>query len=58
MSVVNVLSFSVSDNSLLSPYDALQYWAFLWTCCGDSSESHLALLLCVLASTVHSCQNQ
>ena len=29
----------------------------LWTCCEGSSDSHLVLLLCVLASNVHSCQS-
>ena len=29
----------------------------LWTCCGNSLDSNLALLLCVLASNVHSCQS-
>ena len=28
----------------------------LWTCCGGSSESNLALLLCILASNIHSYQ--
>ena len=31
--------------------------ANLWTCCGGSSDSSLVLLLCVLAFSVHSCQN-
>ena len=39
------------------PYDALQHSADLWTCCVGSSESNLVLLLCVLASSVHSYQN-
>ena len=29
-----------------------------WTCCGGSSDPNLALLLCVLASSVHSYQNE
>ena len=32
------------------PWDALQHYAGLWTCCGGSSDSNLVLLLCVLAS--------
>ena len=32
--------------------------ADLWTCCGSSSDSNLVLLLCVLASNVHSYQSQ
>ena len=32
--------------------------ADLWPCCGGSSDSNLVLLLCVLASNVHSYQNQ
>ena len=31
--------------------------AGLWTCCEGSSDSNLALLLCALASIVHSYQN-
>ena len=31
--------------------------ADLWTCCGGSSDSNLVLLLCFLASNVHSYQN-
>ena len=31
--------------------------ADLWPCCGGSSDSNLVLLLCVLASNVHSYQN-
>ena len=38
----------------LPPYDVLQYCAGLWPC---SSDSNLVLLLCVLASNVHSYQN-
>ena len=38
-------------------YEALQYWVFLWICCGDSSDSNLALLLHVFTSNVHSCQS-
>ena len=38
--------------------DALQHCTDFWTCCGDSSDSNLVLLLCVLASNVHSYQNQ
>ena len=29
----------------------------LWTCCGGCSDSNLVLLLCILASNVHSYQN-
>ena len=32
--------------------------AGLWTCCGASSDYKLVLLLCVLASNVHSYQNE
>ena len=45
------------SQSTSPPYDALQHCADLWTCCGGSSESNLVLLLCVLASNVHSYQN-
>ena len=33
------------SQSTLPPWDALQYWAGLWTCCGESSDSNM----------VHSC---
>ena len=36
------------------PQDALQHCADLSTCCGGSSDSNLVLILCVLASKVHS----
>ena len=39
------------------PQDALQHCADLSTCCGGSSDSNLALILCVLASKVHSYQS-
>ena len=39
------------------PGGALQHCAGLWTRCGGSSDSNLVLLLCVLASNVHSCRN-
>ena len=39
------------------PQEALQHCADLWTCCGGSSDSNLVLLLCVLASNVHSYQS-
>jgi len=39
------------------PKDALQHCADIQTCCGGSSDSNLVLLLCVLASSVHSYQN-
>ena len=45
------------SQSTLPPQDALQHCADLWTCCGGSSDSNL-VLLCVLASSVHSYQNQ
>ena len=40
------------------PQDDLQHCAALWTCCGGSSDSNLVLLLCILASNVHSYQNE
>ena len=40
------------------PQDALQHCADLWDCCWGSSDSNLVLLLCILASNVHSYQNQ
>ena len=45
------------SQSTSPPLDALQHCADLWTHCGGSSESNLVLLLCVLASNVHSYQN-
>ena len=39
------------------PRGALQHCAGLWTRCGGSSDWNLVLLLCVLASNVHSCRN-
>ena len=36
------------------PGDAFYRCADLWTCCGGSSDSNPVLLLCVLASNVHS----
>jgi len=39
------------------PWYALQHCADLWTCRGGSSDSNLVLLLCVLASNVHSYQS-
>ena len=59
--------FNQISESLPLPQNALQNCADLWTCCGASSDSNLALLfvlvcscvnLCVLASNVHSYQNQ
>ena len=41
---------SCTSQSTLPPLNALQYWARLWTCCVDSSDSNLVLLLRVLAS--------
>ena len=41
----------------LTSWDALQHCTDLWTCCGGSSGSNRVLLLCVLASNVHSYQN-
>ena len=40
------------------PQDTLQHCAGLWTCSGVSSDSNLVLLLCILASNVHSYQSQ
>ena len=45
------------SQSTSPPSDALQQCADLWTCCGGCSDSNLVLLLCVLASNVHSYQN-
>ena len=42
---------------LTSPHDAIQHCTDLWPCCGGSSDSNLVLLLCVLASNVHSYQS-
>ena len=47
-------SFRWESQSTLPPSHALQHW----TCCGGSSDSDLFLLLCVLASNIHSYQNQ
>ena len=46
------------SQSTSPPQGAPQHRAGLWTCCGGSSDSNLVLLLCVLASNVHSYQNQ
>ena len=46
---------SCTSQSISPPLNALHYWACLWTCCVDSSDSNLVLLLRVLASKVHSC---
>ena len=46
------------SQSTSPPWDALQHCADLWTCCGGNSDSNLVLLLFVLASNVHSYQNQ
>ena len=35
-------------------WGAFQHCAGLWACCGGNSDSNLVLLLCVLASNVHS----
>ena len=40
------------------PQVALQPFADLWTSCGSNSDSNLVLLLCILAYSVHSYQNQ
>ena len=45
------------SQSTSSPQDALQHYAHLWIFCGGSSDSNLALLLCVLACDVHSYQS-
>ena len=45
------------SQSTSPPWEALQHCADLWTCCGGSLDSNLVLLLCVLASNVHSYQN-
>ena len=45
------------SQSTSPPEDALKHCADLWTCCRGSSDSNLVLLLCVLASDVHSYQN-
>jgi len=44
----------LESQSTLPSYDALQHCIDLWTCCGGCSDSNLVLLLCVLASNVHS----
>ena len=56
VTAVRVLSLTGSHSP---PHlqDVLQQCADLWTCCGDSSDSNLVLLLCVLASSVQSYQN-
>ena len=46
------------SQSTSPPQEALQHCADLWPCCGGSSDSNLVLLLCVLASSEYSCQNQ
>ena len=51
------LGVTVHLTSLGCPPDALQLCGGLCTCCGGSSDSTLALLLCVLASNVHNYQN-
>ena len=64
--IINVFLKSLCQNpfphwesqSTSPPQDVLQHCADLWTCCGGSSDSNLVLLLCVLASNVHSYQNQ
>ena len=53
VTAVRVLSLSGSH----SPPHFSQHCANLWTCCGGSSDSNPVLLLCVLASNVHSYQN-
>ena len=63
--IINVFLESLLSESFLSlesqstslPSDVLQHCADLWTCYGGSSDSNLVLLLCVLASNVHSYQN-
>ena len=45
------------SQSTSPPQDAFQHCADLWTCCGGSSDSNLVLVLCVLASKVHSYQS-
>ena len=49
---------SWASQPTLPPQDTLQHCADLWTCYGGSSGSNLVLLLCFLASNVHSYQNQ
>ena len=39
------------------PWEALQYCTVFWTCCGDSTDSDLALFLHVLACNVCGCQS-
>ena len=64
--IVNVFLGSLLSESFpslgvtvhLTSLDSLQHCADLWTCCGGCSNSNLLLLLCVLASNVHSYQNQ
>ena len=58
ISAVSILSLIVSHSLPPSPQGAFQYWAGLCTCCRYCSDSNLALLLHVLASNVHRCQNQ
>ena len=63
--IINIFLESLLSESLpllgvivhLTSLDALQHCVALWTCCGGSSDSNLVLLLCVLASNVHSYQN-
>ena len=65
MSIINVFLEPLLSESFpllgvtatLPPKDALQHCADLWTCCGGKSDSNLALLLCLLASNVHSYQS-
>ena len=42
ISAVSVLFLAVSHSPPPPPLDALQYYARLWTSCGDSSDSNLA----------------
>ena len=44
------------SQSTSPPWNALQHCADIWICCAGSSDSNL-VLLCVLASSVHSYQN-
>ena len=51
--------FPLWESQPTSPHqDAFQHYASLWTCCGGYSDSNPVLLLCVLAFSVHSYQNQ
>ena len=60
--IINVFLESLLSESLpllrvtvhLTSLDALQHCVALWPCYGGSSDSNLALFLCVLASNVHS----